>query len=111
MKCEHCERETSSCGNLTAVNFWEFPERLQGKKIPSYLYVCDDCLQSKGEWCENLFPDLCDLCGGKIEPGDHIIDYRDEQERIGLGGEGLGADERRDIICESCYDEKGNADK
>ena len=108
MNCEHCEgllKENSGC--LTAVEFWKYPVGSKGKRYPTYLWVCDHCLETRHEWCSHLFPEKCDTCGGAIEPGEHIMENQLNRDGKPIAIDGLYPDETCNIICESCYLKNG----
>ena len=53
-ECENCGTPVLEGHSLTAVEFWD---QLNGKRIPSYLYVCETCFESRKTWCKNIFTD------------------------------------------------------
>src|SRR5262245_46646438 len=73
--CEHCGKPMTEGELLSAVECW-WLAHLNGHRIPSYWLVCDDCYETRKQWCVDAFPESCERCGSKIEVGDHYFEGR-----------------------------------
>ena len=52
-QCEHCGNKVTEDQTLSAV---DFTEEKNGKVSLSYLYICEDCFETRKQWCKNLLP-------------------------------------------------------
>jgi hypothetical protein len=98
-------------GNTIRVNTvkildWMVNAAYDGRRRISYWLVCNNCYESRHEWCEDIFPDYCENCGAKIEYGEHYLEkeYNLRGERI--SPDGLSPGESCRIVCENCTQQK-----
>ena len=99
--CEHCLKTREEGELLSTVEYWQ-SEQWNGGKIPSYHLVCEDCFETRKQWCTDIFPDSCERCGAKIEVGDHCFEGRYNRDGKEIAFAGLTAGETCRIVCENC---------
>ena len=97
-QCENCGLAIEEQGVLQIINFWE---KINSRFVPYYLYVCDNCFESRNLWCENIFPDYCEICNGMIEDGKHYLEKTVNKDIQSLG---LAKNEKCRIICFKCHE-------
>lgn len=99
--CEHCNRKKQEGELLSFLDFWAI---VNNRKWHSYHIVCDSCLETRQEWCNEVFPDYCELCGALIvEKGDHCLEKKFNRQGQEIQFYGLEMDEPCKIICEDCF--------
>jgi len=98
-QCENCGLATKEVGPLQVVNFWK---EINSRLTPYYLYVCDNCFESRKAWCKNLFPDSCEKCNEIIEDGEHYLEKVVNKDNKSIQSYGLTEDEKCKIICYEC---------
>lgn len=101
-QCEQCGSKLDYKNvTLQVVNFWTLNSN--SRRIPNYLYVCENCFKSRKTWCENIFPEKCEMCNQVIEYGDHYLEKELNQMNEKIKFFGLLPDEKCRIICYDCY--------
>ena len=99
-KCEHCGKPRLEGELLSVVDCWAM--RRDGRSTWSYWIVCSACYETRQEWCENVFPDVCERCGGEIKEGEHYIEGYDRRDSLRPSSDGLALGETCPVICEDC---------
>ncbi|MEW7280378.1 hypothetical protein ABW636_17440 [Aquimarina sp. 2201CG1-2-11] len=102
-QCENCGLAIEKEGVLQPINFWQ---KIKSRLHPYYLYVCDACFDSQESWCENIYPDNCEICNSLIEDGDHYLEKKKNQNNENINSFGLLPNEKCRIICYACYNSK-----
>ncbi len=98
--CEHCD--TPRGGKLLSpVDYW-LVLGSNGRRIPSYWWVCDACFESREKWCPGVFPDSCDQCGSRLEIGDWSFEFEYNRDGQRISVYGVAPDEACRILCEAC---------
>ncbi len=103
MNCEQCGKNTDICGNLTAVNFWQFSEVTNARKTISYLYVCSICFKTRKDWCKNLFPEICEACFSPLPSGEYYLETELNANGQSIEIHGLSLSEECRIVCNNCF--------
>ena len=102
-QCEQCGLKVDhKNATLQVVNFWTLNSN--SRRIPYYLYVCENCFKSRKTWCKNIFPEKCEICDQVIEFGDHHLEKEFNQIKEKITSCGLLPEEKCRIICYDCYE-------
>lgn len=99
-QCENCGLVIEEVGLLQRIDFWQ---KRESRLFPYYLYVCDNCFGSRELWCENIFPEYCEICNELIEGGEHCLEKIVNQKNQNIESFGLIQNEKYKIICHECH--------
>lgn len=100
--CENCGKLRMEGELLSAVDCWTVSQ-WDGRRRLSYWLVCENCYDTRQQWCPDVFPDYCEKCGSKIPDGEHYIEKDENRDGNKLVSHGLAPDETCSILCEDCY--------
>jgi len=103
--CEHCNKPRLDGELLHAVECWKIYS-FDGRRHTYYWLTCDDCYETRQEWCEGVFPDNCENCGAAIEYSEHYLEKEFNQRGKLVQSDGLSLDETCRIVCKRCTPQK-----
>jgi hypothetical protein len=100
--CEHCQKPRLEGQLLSAVEYWVLSQ-YDGRRRTSYWLVCDDCYETRQQWCVEALPDSCEKCGSRIALGEHHFEGKYNCRGKEIAYDGLDPDETCRIVCEPCF--------
>lgn len=100
--CEHCNKPRLEGELLSAVDCWVISQ-YDGRRRTSYWLVCENCYETRQQWCANVFPDNCEQCDSEIAAGEHCFEGKYNRSGKDIAYDGLAPDETYRIVCAACF--------
>ena len=87
---------------LAFVECW-YVSDLDKQQRLSYWVVCEDCFESRQQWCEDIIPEICERCGSVIPSGEYYFENEINRDGKEIRICGLAPGETCKIVCEECH--------